>query len=293
MTDVETIKRARTFLFVPGDRPDRFQSALNSEADCVVIDLEDAVAPSAKPAAREHLAALLRGAESAKPVGVRVNDLHTSEGEIDLKLLAEICRHGQETVEIAVMVPKADSVETLAQLAAQLPGTALLPLVETAAGVLQTPMLAKAPGVVRLVFGHLDLAADLSFDPDDSARLAPARFALVLASAAAGLPSPVDGISDEVRNLNTVEAAARESLASGFTGKLCIHPAQVPAIHRALAPTEVDLAWAESVIAAIQDDGVAMVGSRMVDRPVLLRAHAILARAGSPNKTSGSATGVS
>ncbi len=243
--DAEEIRRARTFLFVPGDRPDRFESALTSAADCVVVDLEDAVAPEAKAAARENVAGLLRGGDWGKPVLVRISDPQTSDGETDVAVLAGIGIGADAPVDLAVMVAKTESVETLDLLHHRLPeGTALLPLVETAAGVLQAPELAAAAGVVRLALGHLDLAADLGLDPDDSARLAPARFALVASSAAAGLPAPVDGVSDHLHDLLSIEADARESLAAGFTAKLCIHPDQVLTIHRAFAPSQADLEWA-------------------------------------------------
>ena len=279
--DTEAIRRARTFLFVPGDRPDRFESALTSGADCVVVDLEDAVAPGAKPAALENVAGLLRGGDWGKPVLVRINDPRTAAGETDVAVLAGIGVGADAPVDLAVMVAKTESVDTLAQLHQRLPeGTALLPLVETATGVLRVSDLAAAAGVVRLAFGHLDLAADLGLDPDDNVRLAPARFALVAASAAAGLPPPVDGVSDDLRDLLSVEADSRESLAAGFTAKLCIHPDQVLTIHRAFAPSQADLEWAGQVIAAAQEGGVGIVAGRMVDRPVLVRARSILARAG-------------
>jgi citrate lyase subunit beta/citryl-CoA lyase len=181
------------------------------------------------------------------------------------------------------MVPKAEDAETIRYVQEVLGSDApILPLVETAVGVLGAAALAATPGVTRLVFGHLDLCAELSLDPDDLIRLAPARFALVAASAAAGLPAPVDGVSTEVRDAEQIIDQARQSLAGGFTGKLCIHPAQVPLVHQALAPGDDELVWARTVLDTTAEHEVTLVDGRMVDRPVYLRARSIVARASGP-----------
>ncbi len=114
------------------------------------------------------------------------------------------------------------------------------------------------------------------------------RMALVMASAAAGLPAPVDGVSTDVHDIDAVAADTRESLAAGYTARLCIHPDQVPPIHLALAPSEADLRWAHSVLDPVAEGPVAVVDGRMVDQPVLLRARRIEARAAlhSPTRTS-------
>ncbi|MFJ1584600.1 HpcH/HpaI aldolase/citrate lyase family protein [Streptomyces sp. NPDC088197] len=267
----DALGRARSFLFVPGDRPERFDRALAGGADAVVVDLEDAVPPDAKEAALANATALLGRATG---VVIRVNDPRTHRGSADLAAL------GAAGAPVAVVVPKAEDAATVAAVLAALPpGSAVLPLIETAVGVLDARLIAAAPGVVRLVFGHLDLCAQLGLRPDDTARLVPARFALVAASAAAGLPAPVDGVCTEVRDRETVLAQARASLDSGFTGKLCIHPAQVPAVHEALAPDPDELAWALRVLELTTEDEVKLVDGHMVDRPVHLRARSIAARA--------------
>jgi citrate lyase subunit beta/citryl-CoA lyase len=272
----EVLRRARSFLFVPGDRPGRFERALSSGSDVVVVDLEDAVAPAAKEAALNHVLELLT--RSAKVV-VRINDPRTARGAADLDGLATA------GIPVAVMVPKAEDADTITRVRRVL-GTdvPVLPLVETAAGVLRVVALADTPGVTRLVFGHLDLCAELSLGPDDLVRLAPARFALVAASAAAGLPAPVDGVCTEVRDGDRILTEARQSVDGGFTGKLCIHPDQVPFVHQALAPGMDELAWARKVLETTTENGVELVDGRMVDRPVYLRARSIVDRAGAPTK---------
>lgn len=267
----DALSRARSFLFVPGDRPERFDRALASGADVVVVDLEDAVPPGAKESALANATALLGRAPDAV---IRVNDPRTPRGAADVAAL------GGLGAPVAVLVPKAEDTGTVAAVLAALPtGSAVLPLIETAVGVLDARLLAAAPGVVRLVFGHLDLCAQLGLRPDDTARLVPARFALVAASAAAGLPAPVDGVCTEVRDQERVLAQTRTSLDSGFTGKLCIHPNQVPSVHEALAPDPDELAWALRVLELTTEDEVKLVDGHMVDRPVHLRARSIAARA--------------
>jgi citrate lyase subunit beta/citryl-CoA lyase len=271
---LEVTRRARSFLFVPGDRPERFERALSSGSDVVVVDLEDAVVPAAKESALGHVVELLT---SRAPVVIRVNDPRTPRGADDLAVLATV------GTRVAVMVPKAEDPDTIRRVREVLgPEASILPLVETAAGVLGVAALAATTGVTRLVFGHLDLCAELSLGPEDLIRLAPARFALVAGSAAAGLPAPVDGVCTEVRDAEQILFQARQSVESGFTGKLCIHPAQVPLVHQAMAPGDDELAWARKVLDTTTEHDVTVVDGRMVDRPVYLRALSIVTRAAGP-----------
>ena len=272
MTLTDELAAARSFLFVPGDRPDRFARALSSSADVVVLDLEDAVAPQSKGPAREHVLGLLAEGMPHKPVVVRINHPTTPWGSDDLAAV------GRLDALAGVMVPKADSPELLLHVSRSAP-VPLLPLVETASGVLGAPGLASAAGVVRLAFGHLDLGAELAIDPADAVRLSAARLALVLASAAAGIAAPIDGVTSQVHDQVLVAADTRAALASGFTARLCIHPGQVDTVHTALAPDEDELARAQAVLAAATNGGVAVIDGRMVDRPVLIRARSVVARA--------------
>jgi len=265
---------ARSYLFVPADRPERFDKALATAADRVVIDLEDAVAPEHKDSARATLAGRLARAtpdERARIV-VRINDDQTKWFEADLGLL-----HDSAAVE--VMLPKAERAETVARLRTACPGAAVLALVESARGVLAAEALAFAPGVQRLVFGTVDFALDMDLSGDPIGfDFAASR--LALASRAAGIAAPVAGVTvaiDDEALLRTELARAR---AHGFGAKLCIHPRQVAMVHAALAPSDAELAWARRVIdAAAHAAGAAVqVDGRMVDKPVLLRAQALLAR---------------
>jgi len=273
MSTVEqTVERARSLLFVPGTRPDRFAKAVESGADLVVVDLEDAVPEADKDSARAAVATWL----AANVAAVRVNALRSAHHAADLAALAGARGLG------AVMVPMADDPTGLSELAQRLgPSVAVVPLVETALGVHHAHDLASVPGVRRLAFGHLDLAADLGSSTDDTAMLL-ARSTLVLASRVAGLPGPVDGTTTSLDDPAAAGADAARARSLGFTGKLCIHPSQVAPVNAAFGPTEDEVAWAQRVVQAAAPGGAVRVDGEMVDAPVLLRARRLLAEAGHP-----------
>jgi citrate lyase subunit beta/citryl-CoA lyase len=262
---------ARSYLFVPADRPERYAKALASGADAVIVDLEDAVAPAAKDGARAALAAWLDGGGSG--VAVRINDAASAAFAGDLALVA---RPGVA----AVVLPKAERVDDLARVRAAAPAAALLPLVETAAGIANARALARAEGVERLLFGSIDLQLDLGIEGDGDELLA-FRSELVLASRLAGIAAPVDGVCTVLDDAAALDADTRRARKLGFAGKLCIHPRQVAVVHAAFAPGADEIAWAKRVVAAAEASagGAVAVDGAMVDRPVLLRAQGVLARA--------------
>lgn len=271
-----TALQPRSYLFVPGDRPERFAKALDSGADAVVLDLEDAVAAPSKPAARAAVSAWLQGCDSATRArtAVRINDAATAWFADDLRLVAP-------DAPAWLMLPKAETAAALAEAAAT--GCGVLALVESARGVLAAAELAAVPGVQRLVFGTLDLALDLGVAPEPEA-LAHAASVLALASRAAGLPQPVAGVTPEIGDEARLLADWAWARRLGFGAKLCIHPRQVQPLHAAMRPGDEELAWAHRVLAAAAQaqGGAVQVDGRMVDRPVLLQAQALLARAGLP-----------
>lgn len=265
----------RSYLFVPGDRPERFAKALASGADAVVLDLEDAVAPSAKAAAR---AAVAQALQSGDPRWVlRLNDAASPEFALDLALL-------QAVPAPALMLPKAEDTSVLVRLHAALPRAALLPLVESARGVLAAGGLAAAPGVQRLVFGTLDYALDLGLEGPLAGSLGldlPAAL-LALASRAAGIAAPVAGVTPALDDEAQLRADFDRARALGYTAKLCIHPRQVAPVHALLQPSAEERAWAQLVVEAADAQGMpgaVQVAGRMVDRPVIERARRLLARA--------------
>lgn len=270
MTDlVHLLAVARTLLFVPGNRPERFTKAAASGADLVVLDLEDAVRPTDKTEARHHVTGWLA---QDQPCAVRINARGTPWHDDDV---AAVSLH-----RCVVMVPKAEEPQALSQLARALPaGSCLIALVETARGVTQAVAIAGTVGVERLAFGSLDLASQLGVAPDDDVAMAWPRGALVMASAAAGITPPVDGVTGDVNDNDRLRRDVAYAVRLGFSGKLCIHPRQVGVVADALRPTRDEVAWARSVVEHAEEGGVVLLHGQMVDKPVLERAHRILSNA--------------
>ncbi|WP_432478015.1 HpcH/HpaI aldolase/citrate lyase family protein [Nocardioides sp. GXQ0305] len=261
------MKAPSTLLFVPGDRPDRFDKAVASGADLVVLDLEDAVAPDLKDPARGHVVEWL---SSGGRAAVRVNAVDDPAHRADVGALAPFA--------VPVMVPKAEHPASLATLAGGLhDDSRLLALVETASGVLAAPALATATGVDRLVLGTYDLASQLGVSPDDREAMAGARQAVVLASAAAGLAPPVDGVTGDVADDERLRDDLAYAVRMGFGGKLCVHPRQVPPSREAFRPSAEEVAWARRVVEAAEGAGAVLLDGAMVDKPVVDRARRILA----------------
>lgn len=259
-------ERARSLLFVPGDRPERFAKAVAAGADAVIIDLEDAVAPDAKPAALEHT---LRWIGQGRDAVVRVNAAGTPWHADEIAALA-----GTGSL---IMVPKARAVDDLVAIRGAV-GDRLIALIETARGVRDADEVCAAPGVVRVALGNIDLAQELGVDPGSHAALAYARGRIIAASAAAGIAPPVDGVTTALDSPEVLVDDLAVTRALGFGGKLCIHPRQVAAVNDALRPSAAELAWAQRILQHADIDGVSVVDGVMVDAPVLARATALLRR---------------
>jgi len=264
---------ARTYLFVPADRPERYSKALAAGADAVIVDLEDAVAPPAKSQARDALAEWLASAGAA-PVVVRINGADSAWFTDDLALL----RHPNVA---AVMLPKAESAAAVGAIAARHQGLTVLPLIESAAGLAQARALAAAPAVVRLAFGSIDFQIDLGLRDAEEDDLLPWRAEIVLASRLAGIEAPIDGVTVALDDAARLQADTLRARRLGFGAKLCIHPKQVAVVQAAFAPSAAECAWAQRVLEAAARSGGAAVAldGKMVDKPVILRAEAILREA--------------
>jgi len=255
----------RSYLFVPGNRPERFEKALASGADAVIVDLEDAVPPDQKDAARRSVSAWLA---AAKPVVVRINAADTPWHRDDLA----VCRRPGVA---AVMVAKAERADELAGVGLNVP---LLPLIESAAGIDQLRAIAAVPGVQRLAFGAIDFQLDLNMRAEFD-ELIHFRSQIVLASRLAGVASPIDSPSVAITEEAEVEHDAQRARRLGFGAKLCIHPQQLAAVNRSFSPTATEITWAQRVleIAAASGGAAVALDGRMIDKPVILRAQAILA----------------
>jgi citrate lyase subunit beta/citryl-CoA lyase len=257
-------------LFCPADRPDRYATALE-RADAVIIDLEDAVDPAGRPAARDALAA---SALDPARVIVRVNAAGTADHAADLAAVGR-------TPYTAVMLPKAERPDDLAALG----GLRVIALCETAPGVLAAQALAAAHGVVALMWGAEDLVASLggssSRHPDGRYRdvAVHARSTVLLAAGAAGIAA-IDTVHLQIDDQEGLSEEARDAVAVGFVATACIHPSQVPVIRQAYRPSEAEIGEAtELLAAAAATPGVFRFRGRMVDGPVLAHARSVLARA--------------
>jgi citrate lyase subunit beta/citryl-CoA lyase len=181
------------------------------------------------------------------------------------------------------MLPKAERCEAVERLQACCAGIAVLPLVESARGVLAAEALAAQAGVERLVFGTVDYALDMDLQGDLAATvgLDAAAARLALASRAAGIAAPVAGVTVAIDDDTQLRRDIERALAHGFTAKLCIHPKQIATVHALLAPSADDAAWARRVLAAAESagGGAVQIDGRMIDKPVIERARRVLQRA--------------
>lgn len=264
---VTLVADALTFLFVPGDRPERFDKAFRAGADVVIIDLEDAVAPENKASALTSTVAALTGdgVDEKFHALVRVNDVAD----------ATVLVAGPTDRLIGVVIPKAENPQEIMAMADVLPtDCAVVALIETALGVANARVIAELPRVARLAFGAIDFAADV--DATAPAVFDAARAALVIASRAANKPAPIESPSTNFTDLESIESDSRAARAMGFGGKLCIHPAQLAPVTAGFAPTADEVAWANRVVRL--DGGAVQLDGAMVDKPVVDRARRILAR---------------
>lgn len=292
MTRQNQTPRLRTLLFVPGDRPDRVPKAAAAGADAIVVDLEDAVALSRKDAARRATAEALAALPTGGPVvTVRINAVDTGLAEADVEALEPVLGR----VDL-VMVPMSSTPESVRDAAALIGraeraagleegGTRIIPLVETAAGIMAARDVAAADErVLTLAFGPADLSRELGVTPTaDGEELFVARSQLVLATAAAGRPQPIDGPHLDLDDAEGLARSAAVARRLGFGGKQVLHPRQVPVVAAAFAPTAEQLEWARRVDEAFREAEAAGVSSvrlddgTFVDYPIAHRARAILA----------------
>ncbi|KAA0679116.1 HpcH/HpaI aldolase/citrate lyase family protein [Azospirillum brasilense] len=275
----------RSYLFVPGARPDRFAKALGAGADAVIIDLEDAVAPGDKDSARAAVGAFLREHTGAggPAVFVRTNSVRSRTGLLDILALTDL-PDGTAPRWAGILLPKVDGAEDV-RLAAgllderNLPG-ALGALIESADGLENVMAIAAAsPRLSFLMFGGADLSAELrvplAWEP-----LVQARTRIVHAAARFGLDAldmPWIALDDE----EGYRQELARSVLHGFTARSAIHPKQITAIHDAYTPSPEAVLRAGRVLAAFEaaGGGVCVLDGRLVERPLVLGSHRILALA--------------
>lgn len=267
----------RSILFAPGDDPELMRKAADGEADVVVFDLEDAVAPGDKEEARKSVLSVLRDSQSENHLCVRVNPVDSGAGT-DLEAVLS------ETHPDSVMLPKTGSAEDVASLAELLDGhnaeLPVLALVESAAGVLSADEIATAEPTDALLFGAEDLAADLGATRTrKETEVLYARQRVVVAASAAGVDA-IDTVYTDYGDLEGLREATERAVEFGYDGKMAIHPDQVPVINDAFTPGDEEIEWAERVVAAANetDAGVFELDGQMIDAPLVTQAERVLER---------------
>ena len=271
------ITTASSYLFVPANRPERYAKALESGADAVIVDLEDAVALPQKEEARATLARWLRGNGPQLRLWVRINAADTVWHGDDLLTFSALSMAG-------IVLPKAEEAKTLSSIARRLgPGRGLIALIESAAGLAAMREIAAVPGVQRLAFGSIDAQVDLGMQcgPEEE-ELMHFRMEMVMVSRLAGIAPPIDGVTTDFNDDAFLARMVQRARRMGFGAKLCIHPKQVAGVRRGFMPGEQELAWAEEVMAAVRasDGGAISLRGKMIDKPVILQAEKFLHQAG-------------
>jgi citrate lyase subunit beta/citryl-CoA lyase len=271
----------RSWLFVPADSERKIERALDSEADAIIFDLEDSVAPGQKSAAREILKQLPPRAAGPQ-WWIRINPIGSEFHKDDLHLIGLADVHG-------IVLPKAESGADVTRLAHRTGSIPIHAIVTETAASLFNLLSYRDPNspLAAMSWGAEDLSAALGasskYDADGglSFTYKLAR-SLCLAGAAAADVQPVDGVFADFRDDEGLQREAEAARREGFTGKLAIHPAQVPIINEAFTPSDEDVRHAEEIVAAFEaqpDAGVLSVGGKMVDRPHLVQARRVLERA--------------
>jgi citrate lyase subunit beta/citryl-CoA lyase len=266
--------RWRSLLFVPGDRPDLATKAPRTAPDVVVLDLEDAVPADGKQAARDALAEGAAALAGQVAVCVRVNPPATEWFDDDVAALPDGLA--------AVVVPKLESVEQVARVAAATGGIPLLAGIETVLGVADARAVLAAPGVAACYFGAEDYIADLGgVRTPGNAEVAFARAQVGMAARLAGVAA-LDMVTLDFHDDERFRREAGEARALGYAGKMCVHPKQVALANEAFHPSAEEVEWAERVLATFDAAGgrAVQLDGQMLDEVVAVRARSILAAAG-------------
>jgi citrate lyase subunit beta/citryl-CoA lyase len=264
--EMSSVSHLRSFLFVPGSRPDRFDKALRSAAGQVILDLEDAVAPAEKDAARQNVAQW----RDRTGAVVRLNGAETPHFEADIGLV-------RNSGVSRVMLPKATPavVARFRQLVGR--DCEIIALVETVEGFFGLKELARSGQISCFAFGNLDFGIDAGIT-ETGRQLDPVRLQIVLESRLAGLPAPIDGVTTSWDDEAAFTREVQYAKALGFGAKLCIHPAQVKLANEAFRPTAEEVNWARRVMKATAGGhaGAVALDGKMIDAPVIRRAQTIL-----------------
>jgi citrate lyase subunit beta / citryl-CoA lyase len=254
-----------TALYVPGDRPDRFDKAVASGADIVILDLEDAVPDRSKADALANVVEWLASPPPDVRVQVRVNE----------RAAHEIRAVRATGAPVGLRLPKVEDPRKLDAVAVLADGLPLTALIESARGIEAAAAIAAHPAVREIALGEADLASDLgTTDPLVRDHL---RVRLLIAARAAGLPAPMLSAYPALQDLDGLRADTERGRALGLRGRVAVHPGQLAVVREVFAPDEQELAWARAVVDALEHGGVAtLADGQMVDPAMLGRARRIL-----------------
>lgn len=263
----------RSLLFVPGNRPERFEKAAAAGADLVCIDLEDAVSLADKASARDTALTWLANTNHTN-IGLRINGITTNEGRADIAAL----KSGSFTLPF-IMIPKVADKAQLFDLDDTLPNAlgTFCPIIESAEGLLNAAGIMSNKRTTLALFGAVDFSADLDCELSWDALLS-ARSHLAVCAAAHNV-NLFDVPHINVRDLDDCEATTRRARTLGLHARAAIHPAQIERIHAALAPTSDEIVQAGRVVAAHQKSGgdVALLDGQLIETPLLRKAERVLA----------------
>lgn len=264
-------RAARSYLFVPANRVERFEKALNTQADVIIIDLEDALPVDLKVSARQALKEWLI-TNPQHQIMIRTNAKNTAWFKEDIELAR------LKNVK-AIVLPKTESPEDIEAILA-VENIDIFALIETPAGFANIRQIAKTTSVQALMFGSIDFQLEMNMQ-GGYAELLSFRNEFVLASKLAGIQAPIDGVTIDFKDEALIQLETQQAKNLGFTGKLCIHPNQVNIVNQVFSPSEEEIKWAQSVLKTVEEaqGQAASLDGKMIDLPVILRAERIIQQA--------------
>ncbi|WP_101842622.1 CoA ester lyase [Halobacillus sp. Marseille-P3879] len=279
----------RSYLFVPASSGKMVEKAIRSEADSVIIDLEDAVALTEKKRAREVIKSSVDNLEYNKQIFVRINNLNTPFWEEDVVCAIRIKADG-------IMLPKAECAQDIERLCEKIqqeiesdtnPGFRIIPLIETAKGIQQAYEIASSSNFIdRLAFGSIDYSLDIDCQlSPEGFELLFARSQIVNASRAAGIHSPIDAVYPDLNDDDGLIKEASFARQLGFKGKMIIHPKQIESVHKLFSPSKAEMIYCQEVVEKFEEaekQGIASIRykNKLIDYPVYLKAKQVLDKLG-------------
>lgn len=263
----------RTYLFVPAINERMIEKAVMSHADCVILDLEDAVPHSEKEKARQEVEKAILTYSKEKPLYIRINGIKTPFWKEDIAAI--------KSGAAGMVVPKVESDHDIKEIVAHTQGErAIIPQIESAKGIQHSYDIAKAdPSIERFAFGSLDFAWDIDCElTEGGLELLFARSQLVIASRAAGIASPIDTVYPDFHDHVGLEQEAIAVKQLGFKAKLIIHPKQIDPVNKVFSPSQEEIEWAKQIVKAFEqaNDAAIQVDGKMVDLPVYKKAKDLL-----------------